>query len=118
MENITVGQIAIAVAFLAALITGGVKIKDAVKKWLETLLKNKFDELEKSINDLKKTIDNVDLENCKNYLVTFLAEIERGEVKDEIEIQRFYEELGHYTEQGGNSYIKEKYAKIKSKGLL
>ena len=44
MEQITIGQIAVGIAFLAALITGGVKIKDAVKKWLEGLLQSRFDE--------------------------------------------------------------------------
>ena len=125
MENITLGQIAVIVAFLAALITGGVKIKDAVKKWLTTVLKENFDQQKKETDEIKKTVEDikaqlatVDLENCKNYLVTFLAEVERGEIKDEIEIQRFYEEYSHYTDKGGNSYVKEKFAKLKQKGYL
>lgn len=125
MESITIGQIAVAVAFIAALITGGVKIKDAVKKWLEALLKEKFDQASKETKALSDKIQrienqlcNVDLENCKNYLVTFLAEVERRDIKDEIEIQRFYEEYEHYIDHGGNSYVKEKVAKLKSKGLL
>lgn len=125
MEQITIGQIAIAVAFLAALITGGVKIKDAVKKWLTTLLNDSFekqkketDEIKKSVNDLKGQLDKVDLENCKNYLVTYLAEAERGMQKDPIESQRFWEEYQHYCDKGGNSYIKEKVNKLKGKGLI
>ena len=125
MEQITIGQIAVGIAFLAALITGGVKIKDAVKKWLEGLLQSRFDEqkkdnedMKKSLEDLKAQLADVDLEKRKNYLVTFLAETERGELKDEIEIQRFYEEYQHYIDKGGNSYVKEKYAKMKQKGYL
>jgi hypothetical protein len=125
LEQITIGQIAVAVAFIAALITGGVKIKDAVKKWLTSTLKESFDAQKKETDEIKKTVDDiktqlatVDLENCKNYLVTFLAECERGEKKDEIETQRFYEEYSHYIDKGGNSYVKEKYAKLKQKGLL
>ena len=125
MEQITIGQIAVAVAFIAALITGGVKIKDAVKKWLTTVLKENFDQQKKETDEIKKTVEDikaqlatVDLENCKNYLVTFLAECERGELKDEIEIQRFYEEYSHYIDKGGNSYVKEKFAKLKQKGYL
>lgn len=125
MENITVGQIAIAVTFLAALITGGVKIKDAVKKWLETLLKEKFDEASKEtkalsakIDSIEKQLADVDLENCKNYLVTFLSEMKRGEVKDEIEKQRFWEEYEHYTRKGGNSYIHHDVEELKKKGTI
>ena len=125
MENITIGQIAVAVAFIAALIGGGVKIKDAVKKWLTTTLKESFDAQKKETDEIKKTVEDikaqlatVDLENCKNYLVTYLAEVERGEMKDPIESQRFWEEYQHYSEKGGNSYIKEKVNKLKGKGLL
>ena len=59
MENITVGQIAVGIAFLAALITGGVKIKDAVKKWLENLLKEKFDAASKETKALAAKIDSI-----------------------------------------------------------
>lgn len=125
MEQITIGQIAVAVAFLAALITGGVKIKDAVKKWLTATLKENFDaqtrqinEVKASVTEIQKQLDIVDLENCKNYLVTFLAEIERGEMKDAIEMQRFWEEYEHYQAKGGNSYIKEKVIKLKGKGYI
>ena len=118
MESITLGQVATAVAAIAAFIIAVVKIKDAVKKWLEALLKEKFDGLDKSIKEVKTTVDKVDLENCKNYLVTFLSSTERGEIKDEIEISRFWEEYNHYVEKGGNSYIKEKTSKLKNKGYL
>lgn len=125
MENITVGQIAVGIAFLAALITGGVKIKDAVKKWLENLLKEKFDAASKEtkalaakIDSIEKQLANVDLENCKNYLVTFISEVKRGEVKDEIEKQRFWEEYKHYTDKGGNSYIRHDVEELGKKGLI
>ena len=125
MEQVTIGQIAVGVAFLAALITGGVKIKDAVKKWLENLLKEKFDavklENEKIMSQLsaiKTDLKKVDNENCKNYLVTYLASVERGDEKDEIEKERFWEEFSHYIDQGGNSYIKEKVNKLKNKGMI
>lgn len=125
MENITIGQIAIAVAFIAALITGGIKIKDAVKKWLENLLKEKFDAASKEtkaladkIDALEKRLADVDLENCKNYLVTFISEVKRGEVKDEIERKRFWEEYEHYTHEGGNSYIRHDVEELAKKGLI
>lgn len=125
MEHITVGQIAVAVAFIAALITGGVKIKDTVKKWLEGILKEKFEEqkretdaIKASVDGLKAQMNTVDLENCKNYLVTFISEVKRGEPKDEIERQRFWEEYQHYCDQGGNSYIHRDVEELKAKGVI
>ena len=74
--------------------------------------------VEKLLEPVKKQIRDVDLENCKNYLVTFLAAVERGQEHDEIELERFHEQLGHYQQIGGNSYIKSKVEKLQKEGKL
>ena len=118
MEQITVGQIAVGIAFIVALLGGVKSLKKFIKEGIESALKDKFDGLEKSQKEIIKRLDAVDLENCKNYLVTFLSETARGEMKDETEIQRFWEEYEHYTSKGGNSYIRHKVEELKGKGLL
>lgn len=107
MEQITLDDIyrvaAFVVAFggsIAAIIKG---VNKAVKKLLEPL---------------ENKVDAVDLENCKNYLVTFLASCERGEAHDEIELERFHEQFEHYKKLGGNSYIHAKVEKLKKDGKL
>lgn len=107
MEKITLDDIARVAAFLvalggsvAAIIRG---VKTAVGKLLEPLAKQ---------------IRDVDLENCKNFLVTFLASCERGEAHDQIELERFHEEFAHYQKLGGNSYIKDKVEKLRTAGKL
>lgn len=107
MEQITLGDLARWAAFVAtfggaiAAIIGGVK-----------------NVVEKLLQPIQKQITAVDLENCKNYLVTFLAAVERGQEHDEIELERFHEELEHYQKIGGNSYIKAKVEKLKTAGKL
>ena len=107
MEQITLNDIARIAAFLAGL--GGslsviiVGVQKAVKKLL---------------NPIVEKIDSVDLENCKNYLVTFLASCERGQEHDEIELERFHEQLEHYKKLGGNSYIRAKVEKLQAAGKL
>ena len=118
MGNITLTQIVAALAVLTALITGYNTLKKSIQTMLDNALKGKFEAIEKSQQDILKRLDNVDLENCKNYLVTFLAEIARGEPKDETEMQRFWEEYEHYTEKGGNSYIRNKVEDLKGRKLL
>lgn len=118
MTNITIGQMGAAIAFLVALIAGVQSLKKSMKGWLESTLKEKFDGLEKSNAEILKRLDSVDIENCKNYLVTFLAEAARGEMKDETELQRFWEEYEHYTQKGGNSYIRNKVDDLKARKLL
>lgn len=107
MENITLDDIARVAAFLvalggsvAAIIRG---VKTAVSKLLEPLATQ---------------IRDVDMENCKNFLVTFLASCERGEAHDQIELERFHEEFAHYQKLGGNSYIKDKVEKLRTAGKL
>lgn len=118
MEQITLGQIGIAVGFLVALIAGVNALKKSIKEWLNSILKEQFDGINKRFDGLEKRIDTVAIENCKNYLVTFLAEAERGEVKDKTESQRFWEEYEYYQKLGGNSYIKNKVEELKGRKLL
>lgn len=125
MEQITLGQIGIAVGFLVALIAGVNALKKSIKEWLNSALKENFDRvdkrfdgLDKRLDGLEKRLDSVDTENCKNYLVTFLAEAARGEMKDETELQRFWEEYEHYQKLGGNSYIRNKVEELKGQRKL
>lgn len=107
MENITLGDIATWAAFLAAFGGSVAAIIKGVKKAVEALLE-----------PLTKQIQSVDMENCKNFLVTFLASCERGEKHDEIEMERFHEQYAHYQTLGGNSYIKDKVEKLRTAGKL
>lgn len=118
MENITIGQIAVGIAFIVALGGGLASLKKLITKGIEDALKDKFDKIEKSQAEILRRLNDVDLENCKNYLITYLSEVARGEMKDEIEIKRFWEEYEHYAACGGNSYIRHKVEELQKKGLI
>ncbi len=117
-EQITLGQIAAAFLFISGLIVACGTIYHFIKKALNKLFEGQIQEFDKRMNTLEKRIDRVDLESCKNYLVNFLSDVERGKELDEIELERFYEEYEHYIDAGGNSYIKHKVEKLKSEGKL
>ena len=118
MESITLGQIGLALTFLVGLITAVRYLKTNLKKWVVDSLKDELKGLDGKINDLKKQIDDVDVENCKNFLVQQLSDAERGVKWDEIELERFYEQYEHYQQKGGNSYIKSKVEKLKAEGKI
>lgn len=111
MEQITLGDFAAFLAFLAGLGGSIATIVHFVKKALSGLFKEQMGEI-------MAQIQSVDLENCKNYLVTFLSKVERGEPFDEIEYERFHEQYEHYQKIGGNSYIRAKVEKLKAEGKL
>lgn len=114
MDKITLGQIAVVVASLAAFITGLGVLYGKLKTWLTKLFKEQLDPISKSIEKVEKRIDDVDLESTKNYLVSFLSKVEQGTNVDEIERERFWEMYNHYSKVGGNSYIKHKVEKLEA----
>ncbi len=62
---------------------------------------------------INNKIDIIDKNQCRNYLVDFLADIEAGVEKDECQIERAYELYDHYTKDlNGNSYIHDKWEKL------
>lgn len=118
MEQITLGEIGIAVAFLVALISGLGYLVTQVKKWITKLLEQQFQEIYDRIDSLQKQMEVVDMESTKNYLVGFLSDVEKGAMIDEIQKERFWEQFEHYTNSGGNSYIKNKVEQLQAKNYL
>ena len=118
MENITIGQISLAVAFLGGLISGIGYLHKQLKIWIADSLKDQLNEINGKIDGLGGQIDAVDMNATKNFLVARLADIEQGHPLNEIEAERFWEEFEHYHNIGGNSYIDMKVDKLKSMGKL
>lgn len=61
MENLTIGQIALAVAFLVGLITGISYLHSHLKAWINQALKDRFDGVENRLTDLEGKLDEMEL---------------------------------------------------------
>ena len=125
IEGITVGQILVVLTVLGAIWAGVAKVKKAfesfkrtINGWVVDELKPEFVSIKDRLDALEQRNERQDMENVKNYLVLFLADIERNEKPDEVELLRFEEQFAYYTKKGGNSYIHRKYEKLKSEGKL
>ena len=129
LEQITMGQLLVGMTFIIALIAGIQNMKKNVREGLDKMLKDRFDKIEenqkkmsddiqKNQESLSREIRRVSMENCKNYLVTFISEAARDEIKDDVETQRFWEEYEYYIKNGGNSYVKERVEQLKAKNKL
>ena len=69
--------------------------------------------INKGFAPIYQKIDELDINQCKNYLVTFLKSVEKGEIMDDVEVQRAYEVYDHYIKDlKGNSYIHDKWQKL------
>lgn len=132
MESITLGQIfkvlgsiAAGAATIGAVVavftkiysrTIGKSITKAIeplKEQVQELNTEMHQELEKSRVEFRATANKLDVSECRNFLVRFLGDIERGEDIDPVEIERAYEIIQHYTEDlGQNSYIHDRWDQV------
>ena len=102
MENITLGQIATILAFIVGLL-GSVK-------YLSKEIKN---QVNKTLEPINNSIKELDVGQCKNFLVGFLADVENGKILDQVEIERAYEIYDHYTNDlKQNSYIHKRWEEL------
>lgn len=118
MEKWTLGDISTAILFIVAFITGVGYLVSSLKKWITKLLEDQFKELGNRITELETKVDKIDIQTCKNFLVRFLADVEKGDHIYDPETQRFWEEYEHYTDAGGNSYVREWVDRLRKSGRL
>lgn len=78
----------------------------------------KVEKIDSIKTEFKKDIDNVKKEQDKTYLTDFLADIENGVLKTDIQIQRAYEIYEEYTNLHGNSYVHDKWEELVKEGIL
>lgn len=107
MENITIGQITTIIIGIGALISG-----------IEFLLVRFNKIFDSKLKPINKRLNDIELSSDKNFIVRFLADIEQGNVVDEVEKERFYEIYKRYKELGGNSYVSHKVEKLQKEDKL
>ena len=72
----------------------------------------------KKQDDLKEEINQLQLDNCKNYLVQAIAKVESGQDLSPVEKERYFENYDTYVKLGGNSYIHSETERLKEGGKL
>jgi hypothetical protein len=106
MENITIGQINVFLGILAGIITSSSIIIVFIQKILKKLIKNELE-------PISTQIKNLDVSQCKNFLVGFLADVEQGNELDKVELERAYEIYDHYiNDLKQNSYIHNRWVQL------
>lgn len=108
IDRITVTDI---VSFIVGLAT----FIKAVEYIVKGLCDNFLSAVRKSIEPISRRLDEIDKEQCKNYLIQCFHETRD---LSESEKQRVHEVYQHYRELGGNSYIKEEFEKMQDEGKL
>lgn len=108
MENITLGQISVFLAFIVGLISSLEFILARLKKWFKTALE-----------PIKKEINNTELNSCMNYLVIAIEKAKKDKFMSDAEKRRFYEVLDIYANKyHKNSYIHKEVEDLEHLGIL
>ena len=69
--------------------------------------------INKGFEPIYTKIDKLDKNQCMNYLIAYLADLDKGIAKDEAETKRAYEVYDHYVKDlQGNSYIHDKWIRL------
>lgn len=123
--DITVGQILTFLGAVGGAIGTVVLIVQWIKKILMSvmdqnceILRQGLDSLKHDIENTNKSVNEVNMNYIKSFLVSILSSAERGENLTEIERLRFSEEYDYYINHDGNSYIKEWYKRLHEQGVL
>lgn len=126
---IAVEDITAFISVVAGVITGGLVIfkfaSSVVQKWVDNLLKPVNDKIDESNKVIMARLDanaeelkQMQLEQYKNFLTRYLADIERDTQLTEIELERFNDIKTKYADLGGNSYVHRKIDKLEEQGKL
>lgn len=118
MEHITLGEISNVLIFFAGILASGGAIAGFMSKRFGKIMHEQLKPTNDKLDALADSIDEVDMANCKNFLVQAISELENGGKLDKVAQERFWENYDHYTSLGGNSYIHTAVEKLKKENKL
>lgn len=130
MANITLGNLSSEILFLITLIGGIIALVTYIKKALNVVIQEQLKPINEAIElkltvintdikDIKSSIYELGINDCKNFLTIEFARLLRGEELSRDEIVWIYHNYEKYTNvYGQNSYIHEQFVKLKNLGKL
>lgn len=119
MESITLGDISNVLVFIAGILTAGGTIAGFMSKRFGKMMKEELKPLNDKIDDLAEQVNQVDVDNTKNYLQQTISAIKDGAVLDTAAKERFYENYDHYTNDLNlNSWVHSEVDQLKKAGKL
>lgn len=117
MENITLGQIAKELAFAVAFIGSVVYLKKGTIKGLSKVINSQLEPIKAEIKKLKEETSKNNLSSIKTDLINLMELADKKTISTEQKI-RIYELYDYYCKHGGNSYVHDKWEKLKKEGKL
>ncbi len=117
MENITLGAIAKSLAFIVALIGSAIYLKKGTIKGLSKVINSQLEPIKVEIKELKEETSKNNLSSIKTDLINLMELADKKEISQEQKI-RSYELYDFYCTHGGNSYVHDKWERLRKEGKI
>lgn len=117
MENISIGQLAKDLAFLVGLISSVVYLKKGTIKGIASVIDERLDPIKKEVENLKEETSKNNLSSIKTDLINLMELADKKEISSEQKM-RSYELYDFYCTHGGNSYVHDKWERLKKEGKI
>lgn len=102
---------------ISVIINCVINAKKPAEKAIQKKLSEILEPLDNKMDDTNKYIKKIDKNECMNFLVNFLADVENGDEKDDVQTKRACEVYDHYVKDlQGNSYIHDKWTRVMIEG--
>ena len=118
MSDITIGEISTFLAFILVLVSSILSLGKYLKKGLKIALKDEFEPVNQKIDKIDEKLIQNTINQDKNFLTRSFDDLDKGIELNETTKERIYECMQEYTELGGNSYIHNRFEKLKKEGKL
>ena len=119
MEQINLGDIQSVLVFVASLLASGGVIVNFTLKRVRKIIDEALKPTNEKIDTLTTKVNQVDVDNTKNYIQQAISALDAGEKMDSAAEQRFYENYDHYTEDLHlNSWVHREVERLEKEGKL
>ena len=119
MEAITLGDISNVLIFIAGILTAGGTIAGFMSKRFGKMMKEELKPLNEKMDRIDQRVQQVDIDNTKNYLQQTISAIDAGEKLDRAARERFYENYDHYTNDLNlNSWVHKEVERLEKENKI
>ena len=117
MENLTLGEIAKTLAFIVALLGSITYLKKTTISGITTVIDEKLESIKREVSDLKKETSKNNLSSIKTDLINLMELADKKTISTEQKM-RSYELYDYYCKHGGNSYVHDKWERLRKEGKI
>lgn len=117
IENLTLGDLAKGLAFIVGLISSVVYLKKGTIKGIASVIDERLEPIKKEVENLKEETSKNNLSSIKTDLINLMELADKEKISPEQKM-RSYELYDYYCKHGGNSYVHDKWERLKNEGKI